>query len=89
MAIYRPAPGLKGRLFELWVLNRWLFNFCVRSTPLRGLEEGRKDGRKEERLTLDGEQEAAGAVTLLLLCPTSARYMVEGMKEGKRRKTDP
>ena len=23
MAVYRPAFGLKGRTFELWVLNRW------------------------------------------------------------------
>ena len=34
MAIYRPAPGFKGRTFTLWVLNSWVFNFCVRSTPL-------------------------------------------------------
>ena len=31
MAIYRPTPGFKGRTFELWVLNRWHLNFCVRS----------------------------------------------------------
>ena len=36
MAIYGPAPGLEGRPSELWVLNRWLFNFCVRSTPYCG-----------------------------------------------------
>ena len=35
MAIYRPAPVLKGRTFELLVLNGWVFNFCVRSTPTR------------------------------------------------------
>ena len=35
MAIYGPAPGLHGRTFEVWVHNRWVFNFCVRSTPLR------------------------------------------------------
>ena len=36
-AIYGPAPGLKGRTFELRVFNRCVFNFCVRSTPLWGL----------------------------------------------------
>ena len=36
MAVYGPVPGLKWRTSELWVLNRWVFNFCVRSTPLRG-----------------------------------------------------
>ena len=27
---------LKGRTFKLCVLTRWDFNFCVRSSPLRG-----------------------------------------------------
>ena len=36
MAIYWPTPGLKGRTFKLCVLIRWDFNFCVRSSPLRG-----------------------------------------------------
>ena len=36
MAIYRPTPGLKGRTFKLCALTRWDFNFCVRSSPLRG-----------------------------------------------------
>ena len=36
MAIYWPTPGFKGRTFKLWVLTRWDFNFCVRSSPLRG-----------------------------------------------------
>ena len=34
MAICRPAPGLKGRTSELWVINKWVFNFYVRSTLL-------------------------------------------------------
>ena len=28
---------LKGRMFKLSVLTRWDFNFCVRSSPLRGI----------------------------------------------------
>ena len=36
MAIYGPAPSSKGRPFEFWVLSRWVFNFCIRSTPPRG-----------------------------------------------------
>ena len=35
MAIYWPTPGFKGRTFELCVLTRWDFNFCVRSSPRR------------------------------------------------------
>ena len=31
VAIYGPAPGVKGTTFDLWVLNRWVFNFCIRS----------------------------------------------------------
>ena len=38
MALYWPTPGFKGRKFKLCVLTRWGFNFCVRSSPLRGLE---------------------------------------------------
>ena len=38
MAIYWPTPGLKGRTFKLCVLTRWDFNFCIRSSPLRGIE---------------------------------------------------
>ena len=38
MAIDGPAPGSKGRPFEFWVPSRWVSNFCIRSTPLRGEE---------------------------------------------------
>ena len=38
---------MKGRTFKLCVLTRWDFNFCVRSSPLRGQAE--KD--KTERVT--------------------------------------
>ena len=34
MAIYGPAPGFKGRTIGLWVLNTWVFNFCIHSTLL-------------------------------------------------------
>ena len=46
MAIHRPAPGLKWRAFELWLLTRWVFNFCVRSTPLQG--DDREDDELED-----------------------------------------
>ena len=36
MAIYWPTPCFQGRTFKLCVLTRWDFNFCVRSSPLRG-----------------------------------------------------
>ena len=36
MAIYWPTQGFKGRTFELCVLTRWDFNFCIRSSPLPG-----------------------------------------------------
>ena len=32
----RLTPGFKGRTFKLCVLIRWDFNFCVRSSQLRG-----------------------------------------------------
>ncbi len=40
MAIYWPTPGFKRRTFKLCVLTRWDFNFCVRSSPLRGPPKG-------------------------------------------------
>ena len=41
MNLYRPTPGFKGRIFELWILlNRWELNFCLRSSPLQGLTYG-------------------------------------------------
>ena len=38
---------MKGRTFKLCVLTRWDFNFCVRSSPLRGRERERE--RERER----------------------------------------
>ena len=32
---------MKGRTFKLCVLTRWDFNFCVRSSPLRGFQQHR------------------------------------------------
>ena len=53
MAIYWPTPGFKGRTFKLCVLTRGDFNFCVRSSPLRGTgkeeECSRKVGDREEK----------------------------------------
>ena len=34
MAIHWPTPDFKGRTFELWALNRWVFNICVCSAPM-------------------------------------------------------
>ena len=31
------TPGFKRKTFKLCVLTRWDFNFCVRSSPLRGM----------------------------------------------------
>ena len=45
MAIYRPTPDFKGRTFKLCVLTRWDFNFCVRSSPLRGQKD--RDSKKD------------------------------------------
>ena len=39
MVIYWPTPGLKGRTFKLCVLTRGDFNFCIHSSPLRGLRK--------------------------------------------------
>ena len=35
--------ALKERTFKLRVLTRWDLNFCVRSSPLRGLQTARRD----------------------------------------------
>ena len=39
IAINWPTQGYKGRTFELCVLTRWDFDFCVRTSPLRGRRE--------------------------------------------------
>ena len=41
-AIFSPIPGFIGRNFELWVLIRWVLDFCVRSTQLRGESQRKK-----------------------------------------------
>ena len=53
MAINIPAPGFKERTFELWVLNRWVFNFYVCSTPLRGKGVGERQTQRDKQ----GERE--------------------------------
>ena len=55
--IYRPAPDLKGRTFELWVLNKWVFKFCVRSTSLRVGGGGGGEGGEEEEKRKEKEEE--------------------------------
>ena len=45
MALYRPTPGLKGKKFKLSVLTKWNFNFCVRSSPLRGIADEGGSGK--------------------------------------------
>ena len=42
MVIYWPTPGFEGRTFKLCVLTRWDFNFCVRSSSLRGKWSNRR-----------------------------------------------
>ena len=44
-----PTPGLKGRTFKLCVLNRWDFNICVRSSPLRGEKERKREKKVMRR----------------------------------------
>ena len=39
MAICWPTQAFTARTFKLCVLTRWDFNFCVRSSPLRGRVE--------------------------------------------------
>ena len=40
MATYWPTPGFKERTFKLCVLTRYDFNFCIRSSQLRGSDKG-------------------------------------------------
>ena len=54
MAIYWPTPGFKGRTFKLCVLTRWDFNFCVRSSPLRGTK--RNDSLLPTLTNIDNEK---------------------------------
>ena len=54
MAIFWPISGFKGRTFKLCDLTRWDFNFCVRSSPLRGrpIEELKQTIKHKNQHTL-------------------------------------
>ena len=52
------CPWLQRENRELWVLNRWVFNFCVRSTQLRV---------SEKKYTIEAVEGFKPAVALLLL----------------------
>ena len=80
MAIYGPAPGLKGRTFELWVLNEWVFNFCICSTPLwkvsKGTEEldqgvGVGERRRQLNHQADSQDRGQELAWTESSCPTS------------------
>ena len=47
-----PTSSFKERTFELWVINRWGLNFCVRIAPTacRGEGRRRKRGGKLENI---------------------------------------
>ena len=40
----KPTPGFNGKIFELWVLNRLVLNFCICSAPLQDLVEENNQG---------------------------------------------
>ena len=73
MAIYGPALCVKGRTFELWVLNSWVFNFFYHSTPLRG-----GGGRSEKKYTgikpVTGEPGHFYVVCTFSPCSPANRY---------------
>ena len=52
MAMYWPTPGFKGRTYKLCVLTRRDFDFCARSSPLRG-----RRGNRMEKRTRDGKED--------------------------------
>ena len=58
MAVYWPTPGYKGRTFQLCVLTRCDFNFCIRSSPLRGEEkEEEKEQEKKGQIVHKNQKE--------------------------------
>ena len=63
MATYRPTPDFKGRTFKLCVLTERDFNFCVRSSPLRGIIADTLVDVVEER-SGTGEEDAGRSETL-------------------------
>ena len=75
MAIYGPAPGLKGRTFELWVLNKWVFNFCGGETTASEQE------RERER---ERERKVGWAQLAYKFCMDSGTFLVSILKKGVR-----
>ena len=47
----------KGRTFKLCVLNRWEFNFCVRSSPLWEWGGGGVGGEERKQMLCKGRRE--------------------------------
>ena len=70
MAFHWPTPGLKGRTFKLCVLNRWDFNSCVRSSPLRGPLSDVKSK------SVYPQSNCRFFVTFVRLCPTSGSRLL-------------
>ena len=71
MAIYWPTPGFKGRNFKLFVLNRWDFNFCVRSSPLQ--ETSLERMHSWTKVKLSYIVDACVSLQLPPLCSSTAR----------------
>ena len=69
-----PTPGLKGRTFKLCVFTRWDFHFCVRSSPLRGKERGRRRWRR-------GGEQRGRSIFYNILC----RHKLSGLQVSRWR----
>ena len=95
MAIYRHTPGFKGRTFKLCVLTRWDFNFCARSSPLRGsggserqtdrqTDKERQADRQTDRVNLFFEPNQPLGIISGLKETFTKRYIVERTDKAER-----
>ena len=71
MDMYWPTPGFKRRTFKLCVLTRLDFNFCVRSSPLRGGGGGGGESSKMKRVSHVSLPPWSSAA-MLCQCPVAA-----------------
>ena len=86
MAIYWPTPGYKGRTFKLCVLTRWDFNFCIRSSPLRGQRMSMTRRRMITIQTLDFKFACRGTSSGVVRLAGPAKVTQKLKTEKKKKK---
>ena len=69
-------------MFKLCVLARWDFNFCVRSSPLRGYCEAGQELQKSGEINQEEDEKAAKEEWIEEQCKNIEKEMMSGNNRG-------